>query len=220
MVYCLVWRTVPFLVARAWKQDGACAYHVEKGLLPDQTGKMPALSHMPHYLSNSCFCLLYCTSDIIPPSPASHTIVCLFLCVWYGDTMGTVYLFDFLTLCLLPLWFLLSTEKNWVAIQFSSVAQSCPTLWPHESQHARPPCPSPTPGVHSDSRPAIQGCLIQGKIPSALGILFNLWPRWAPIFSALSRENAWANLHPLPYFPYIFFNHSSGSGSLRIDSYC
>ena len=24
-------------------------------------------------------------------------------------------------------------------------------LRPHESQHARPPCPSPTPGVHSDS---------------------------------------------------------------------
>ena len=34
---------------------------------------------------------------------------------------------------------------------FSSVAQSCPTLWPHESQHARPLCPSPTPEVHSDS---------------------------------------------------------------------
>ena len=26
--------------------------------------------------------------------------------------------------------------------QISSVAQSCPTLWPHEPQHARPPCPS------------------------------------------------------------------------------
>jgi len=38
-------------------------------------------------------------------------------------------------------------------IQFSSVAQSCPTLRPHELQHARPPCPSPTPGVHSNSRP-------------------------------------------------------------------
>ena len=32
-------------------------------------------------------------------------------------------------------------------IQFSSVTQSCPTLRPHELQHARPPCPSPTPGV-------------------------------------------------------------------------
>ena len=38
--------------------------------------------------------------------------------------------------------------------QFSSVAQLCLTLLqPHESQHARPPCPSPSPGVHSDSHP-------------------------------------------------------------------
>ena len=28
------------------------------------------------------------------------------------------------------------------------------SLRPHESQHARPPCPSPTPGVHSNSRPS------------------------------------------------------------------
>ena len=42
--------------------------------------------------------------------------------------------------------------------QFSSVAQSCPTLQPHELQHARPPCPSPIPGVHSDSRPSSQWC--------------------------------------------------------------
>ena len=28
------------------------------------------------------------------------------------------------------------------------------SLWPHESQHARSPCPSPTPGVHPDSRPS------------------------------------------------------------------
>ena len=32
------------------------------------------------------------------------------------------------------------------------------SLRPHESQHARPPCPSPTPGVHSDSRPSSPWC--------------------------------------------------------------
>ena len=32
------------------------------------------------------------------------------------------------------------------------------SLWPHESQHASPPCPSPTPGVHSDSHPSSQWC--------------------------------------------------------------
>ena len=42
--------------------------------------------------------------------------------------------------------------------QFSSVAQSCPTLWPHELQHARPTCPSPTPGVHPNPRPLSRWC--------------------------------------------------------------
>ena len=32
------------------------------------------------------------------------------------------------------------------------------SLRPHESQYARPPCPSPTPGVHSDLRPSSQWC--------------------------------------------------------------
>ena len=32
------------------------------------------------------------------------------------------------------------------------------SLRPHELQHARPPCPSPTPGVHSDSHPLSQWC--------------------------------------------------------------
>ena len=32
------------------------------------------------------------------------------------------------------------------------------SLRPHGPQHARPPCPSPTPGVHSDSRPSSQWC--------------------------------------------------------------
>ena len=32
------------------------------------------------------------------------------------------------------------------------------SLRPHESQHARPPCPSPIPGVHSDSCPSSQWC--------------------------------------------------------------
>ena len=31
-------------------------------------------------------------------------------------------------------------------------------LWPHESQHARPPCPSPTPGVHPNPCPFSQWC--------------------------------------------------------------
>ena len=32
------------------------------------------------------------------------------------------------------------------------------SLWPHEWQHARPPCPSPTPGVHPNPCPLSQWC--------------------------------------------------------------
>ena len=40
----------------------------------------------------------------------------------------------------------------------SSVTQLCLTLWPHELQHARPPCPSPTPRVYPNSCPLSWWC--------------------------------------------------------------
>ena len=43
------------------------------------------------------------------------------------------------------------------SVQFSLSVMSN-SLRPRELQHARPPCPSPTPGVHSDSRPSSQWC--------------------------------------------------------------
>ena len=39
-----------------------------------------------------------------------------------------------------------------------SVAKLCPTLWPHELQHIRLPCPSLCPGVCSNSGPLSQWC--------------------------------------------------------------
>ena len=45
---------------------------------------------------------------------------------------------------------------------FSSVQFSCSvmsdSLWPRELQHARPPCPSPTPGVHPNPCPSSRWC--------------------------------------------------------------
>ena len=49
-----------------------------------------------------------------------------------------------------------------ISVLFSSVQFSLSvvsdSLWPHESQRTRPPCPSPTPRVHSNSRPSSQWC--------------------------------------------------------------
>ena len=56
--------------------------------------------------------------------------------------------------------FLYSSEGSQYSVQFSSVQFSrsvvSDSLQPHELQHARSPCASPTPRVHSDSRPSSQ----------------------------------------------------------------
>ena len=54
-----------------------------------------------------------------------------------------------------------SNRMSWTEC-FSSVQFSCSvvsnSLRPHESQHARPPCPSPTPRVHSNLHPSSRWC--------------------------------------------------------------
>ena len=44
-----------------------------------------------------------------------------------------------------------------LSVQFSCSVLS-DSLWPHEPQHARPPCPSPTPGVHPNQCPLSLWC--------------------------------------------------------------
>ena len=51
------------------------------------------------------------------------------------------------------------------------------SLRTHESQHARPPCPSATPGVHSDSRPSSHW---QHPAISSSVVPFSSWPQSLP----------------------------------------
>ena len=52
--------------------------------------------------------------------------------------------------CMYSVYRLTINIKHLHSVQFSR-SVVCNSLRPHESQHARPPCPSPTPGVHSNS---------------------------------------------------------------------
>ena len=56
------------------------------------------------------------------------------------------------------------------------------SLRPHESQHTRPPCPSPTSGVHSDSCPSSRWC--HPAIPSSV-IPFSSCPQSLPASESL-----------------------------------
>ena len=84
---------------------------------------------------------------------------------------------------------------NWLIMyQFSSVQFSrsvvSDSLWPHESQHARPPCPSPTPRVHSDSCPSSQWC--HSAISSSV-VPFSSCPKSLPASESfpMSQLFAW-----------------------------
>ena len=79
-------------------------------------------------------------------------------------------------------------------IYFSSVQFSHPvvsnSLRPHESQHTRPPCPSPTPGVHWDSHPSSWWC--HPAISSTV-IPFSSCPQFLPAseYFPMSQLFAW-----------------------------
>ena len=99
--------------------------------------------------------------------PYSHmTIFCLLLPGTSYSLSLPIFLRDFVLdiclVCSIQLNFLLWSNQCILKGVFSqlasSVAQSCPTLWPHGLQHARPPCPSPTPRGCSNSCPWSQWC--------------------------------------------------------------
>ena len=74
-------------------------------------------------------------------------------------------------------------------VQFSRSVVS-DSLRPHESQHARPPCPSPTPWVHSDSRPSSPWC--HPAISSSV-VHFSSYPQSLPALESfpMSQLFAW-----------------------------
>ena len=77
------------------------------------------------------------------------------------------------------------------SVQFSRSVMS-DSLRPHESQHARPPCPSPTPGVHSDSSPSSRWC--HPAISSSV-VPFSSWPQSLPASESfpMSQLFAWSS---------------------------
>ena len=86
------------------------------------------------------------------------------------------------------------------SVQFSSVAQSCPTLRSHELQHARPPCPSPTPRVHSNSRPSSWWC--HAAISSSV-VPFSSCPQSLPASESfpMSQLFTWGGVIPSKEHP-------------------
>ena len=94
------------------------------------------------------------------------------------------------------------------SVQFSRSVVSN-SLWPHGLQHAGPPCPSPTPRVHSDSHPSSQWChpAISSSVVPFSGCLQSFpasgsfqmslrirWPKYWSFSLSISSSNAYSGL--------------------------
>ena len=95
------------------------------------------------------------------------------------------------------------------SFQFSSVAQSCLTLWPHGLQHTRLPCPSPAPGACSKScsssvmpsnhlilcHPLLLPSIFpSSKVFSNGSVLHIRWPKFWSFSFSISPSNKYSGL--------------------------
>ena len=171
---------------------------------PSWTSLPPVTPSHPSRLSES-------TRFDLPVSYSKFPLVIYFTCV---NAHVSILLLN-LSLPLLPSLCpqVCSLCLHLHSVQFSSV-QSLTRVWlfvPHESQHIRPPCPSPTPGVHSNSCPLMESVmpsnhlilcrplLLLPSIPPNIRVFSNestLRIRW-PKYWSFSFRISPSNEHPL-----------------------
>ena len=119
------------------------------------------------------------------------------------------------------------TEIDLISVQFSHSVMS-DSLWPHELQHVRPPCPSPTPGVYSNSCPSSRWChpaisssvvpfsscpqSLSASIVSNESTLRMRWPKYCSFSFSISPSNA----HPgLIFFRMDWLDLLAVQGTLK-----
>ena len=92
------------------------------------------------------------------------------------------------------------------------------SLWPHESQHARLPCPSPTPGLHSNSCSSSRWCH-----PAISSLLSPSPPAPNPPSIRVFSNESTLHMRWSKYWSFSFSirpsNEYSGLISFRIDSF-
>ena len=76
------------------------------------------------------------------------------------------------------------------SVQFSHSVIS-DSLWPHEPQHARPPCPSPTPTVHPNPCPLSQWCHPTISSSCPLLLLPSIFPSIRVFSNELALRSRW-----------------------------
>ena len=113
------------------------------------------LWHLPYIWRRVCLNALNLLCPFYQPFPLWQSLVVSMSLSLFCCFLDSIYvkLYD---ICLSVSDFIYILAS----VQFSSFSRSVvsDSLRPHESQHARPPCPSPTPGVHWNSCPLSRWC--------------------------------------------------------------
>ena len=155
---------------------------------------------------------MYIPHSVLTPRELKHDLTCHDACSVQG-TMGPRPYCPFSELTLFtPLWLGCLVDISWKSItktrtntehegnlwrkmqglvrsvQFSHSVMSN-SLWPHDLQHTRPPCPSPTPGVHSDSGPSSRWC--HPAISSSV-VPFSSYPQSLPASGSFPMSQLFA----------------------------
>ena len=111
-----------------------------------------------------------------------------------------------------------------LSVPFSSVTQSCPTLWSHRWQHARLPCPSPSPRAYSNSCPSnhlILCCrlLLPTSIFPSIRVFSNesvlpiRWPKYWNFSFSISPSSEYSGLYS---FRMDWLDLLAVQGTLRV----
>ena len=102
-----------------------------------------------------------------------------------------------------------------IMLQFSCSVMS-DSLWPHGSRHARPPCPSPTPGVHLKSCPSSWWC--HPTISSSVVPFFSC-PQSFPALGSFQMSQLFSSVAKVLDFSFNVnpSNEHSGLISFRMD---
>ena len=119
-------------------------------------------------------------------------------------------------------------EANAYSVQISRSVVS-DSLWPHEPQHARPPCPSPTPRVYSNSCPLSRWChptILSSVAPFSFclqsfpssgsfpmsPVLHIWWPKYWSFSFSISPSNVYSGLNS---FRMDWFDLLAVQGTLK-----
>ena len=105
--------------------------------------------------------------------------------MWYSDSQSL----EWQQMSMIPQWEVMR-DINYIRSDQICRSVVSDSLQPHESQHARPSCQSPTPGVHSDSCPSSQWC---HPVISSSVIPFSSCPQSLPASESflMSQLFAW-----------------------------